>query len=168
MKSLFCLTVPAESVRRAGEGWVAGAAVWSHGTRSEEAESRGCWCSVLSLAFGPAVMVDFPICRKVSLGAKDAIDATAHGQSESKVARQHLLALSRAPLRLGSKHTEQEMCWISVLEGTVVLRKRRNWGKGSLVLAHRVLSMSQDFCVNKVFQGGGDYVATLRRFHSHN
>lgn len=106
--------------------------------------------------------------RKVSLGAKDAIDATAHGQSESKAARQHLLALSRAPLRLGSKRTEQEMCWISVLEGTMVLRKRRYWGKGSLVLAHRVLSMSQDFCVNKVFQGGGDYVATLRRFHSHD
>lgn len=85
-----------------------------------------------SLAFGPAVMVDFPICRKVSLGAKDAIDATAHGQSESKAERQHLLALNRAPLRLGSKRTEQEMCWISVLEGTVVLKNEGTGGKGPL------------------------------------
>lgn len=73
---------------------------WSHGIRSEEIENHGCWHSVLSLAFGPAVMVDFLICRKVSLGSEDTIDTTARGQSESKVARQHLLVLNRALLRL--------------------------------------------------------------------
>lgn len=123
-------------------------------------------------------MVDFPICRKVSLGSEDAIDTTARGQSESKVARQHLLALNRALLRLVASTLNRKCARFRPLRA-LCLFPTGCWkvdykmgAKKMKELEERVscpvLSMSQDFCVNKVFQGGGDDVATLRRFHSHD